>query len=135
MKPIVRLFEGMNRGDSALVRTAFAKEVSLVTIGVRDGKPYTRRELSINQLLTAIGTPHPEPWSEPIWDVRMEVNGSLAHVWASYAFYVGKRFSHCGVDSFQLLRDAAGEWKIFHLADTRQTDNCQIPPHIAQGFQ
>jgi hypothetical protein len=40
-----------------------------------------------------------------------------------YVFYVGDRFSHCGVDSFQLVRISAG-WRIIQIADTRRKEGC-----------
>ncbi len=136
MKPIVQLFQGMNRGDSALVRACFANEVSLVTLGTdKAGKPVSKADRSIQNFLVAIGSPHAEPWSEPIWDVKVQRDGALAQVWARYAFYVGKKFSHCGVDAFQLMRTADGTWKIFHLADTRVREGCTIPEHIAIQFR
>lgn len=134
MQPIVRLFTGMNLGDSAMVRSAFAREVTLATIFTdKAGKVVLRRESSLASFLKAVGTPHPEPWSEPIWETRIEVEGNLAQVWTRYAFYLGRKFSHCGIDAFQLVNDGK-EWKIFHLADTRQTTGCQVPESITSQF-
>jgi len=135
MQPVVRLFKGMNLGDSSLVRSAFANEVTMATVMKdKSGILVVRRETSIAAFLKAVGTPHPEPWSEPIWDSRIEVDGNFAQVWTQYAFYVGKRFSHCGVDAFQLVNDGKG-WKIIHLADTRHTSECNVPASISDQFK
>lgn len=135
MQPIVRLFKGMNLGDSALVHSAFAKEVTMVSVSKdKAGNQVVRRESSLTGFLKAVGTPHPEPWSEPIWDANIEVDGTFAQVWTRYAFYVGKKFSHCGVDAFQLVKYEK-DWKIIHLADTRQTIGCEIPASISDQFK
>lgn len=135
MQPIVRLFKGMNLGDSSLVRSAFANDVTMATVMKdKSGNLVVRRESSIAAFLKAVGTPHPEPWSEPIWDSRIEVDGNFAQVWTQYAFYVGKKFSHCGVDAFQLVNDGQG-WKIMHLADTRHTSGCNVPTSISDQFK
>lgn len=135
MQPIVRLFTGMNLGDSAMVHSAFAKEVTMATVMKdKSGNLVVRRESSIAGFLKAVGTPHPEPWSEPIWDARIEVDGTFAQVWTQYAFYVGKKFSHCGVDAFQLVNDGKG-WKIIHLADTRHTSGCNVPAAVSDQFK
>lgn len=135
MQPIVRLFTGMNLGDSAMVHSAFAREVTMATVMKdKSGKQVVRRESSIAGFLKAVGTPHPEPWSEPIWDARIEVDGTFAQVWTQYAFYVGKKFSHCGVDAFQLVSDGK-EWKIIHLADTRHTTGCNVPASVSDQFK
>ena len=47
----------------------------------------------------------------------------MANVWTAYSFYFDGKFSHCGVNSFQLLKEA-GEWKIFYLVDTRRKEGC-----------
>jgi len=135
MKPISTLFTGMNLGDSAIVHSAFSNNASMASIGKdKTGKVVLRRESSISAFLKAVGSPHQEPWSEPIWDTRIEVDGDFAQVWTKYAFYLGKKFSHCGVDAFHLIKQN-GDWKIFHLADTRQTENCNIPKSIGSTFK
>jgi hypothetical protein len=134
MKPITALFEGMNLGDSTLVHTAFTADATMASISNEDGKVVVRREASIAGFLKAVGSPHKEPWSEPIWDARIEVDGDFAQVWTPYAFYVGKNFCHCGVDAFHLIKQN-GEWKIFYLADTRRKEDCQVPKAISDQFK
>lgn len=134
MKPISALFKGMNLGDSAMVHTAFTTDATMASISNKDGKMVVRRESSIAGFLKAVGSPHKEPWSEPIWDARVEIDGDFAQVWTPYAFYVGKNFSHCGVDAFQLIKQS-GEWKIFYLADTRRKEDCKVPKAISDQFK
>ncbi len=137
MRPITQLFTGMNLGDSAMVRQAFTATVSMTSIGKdKEGKQRVNHESSLNQFLKAVGTPHAEAWSEPIWDVKMNVDGNFASVWAQYAFYVGKRLNHCGVDAFHLVKGEDGQWKIFHLADTRnKKEECNVPATVSQMFK
>ena len=134
MQPINQLFTGMNKGDSALVHKAFLENATLVTIGLdKEGQSFFRRG-ELSAFLKAMGTPHAETYSEPIWDVKIEVDGNMAQVWAKYAFYLGKNFHHCGVDAFQLYKEKGG-WKIYHLADTRQTEGCDVPAAIKNQFK
>jgi hypothetical protein len=134
--PIDRLFLGMARGDSALVHSAFANHVTMVTIlNEETGKSKIRFENSINGFLKAVGTPHLESFNEPIWDLKINVDGDFAQAWANYAFFAGKKFSHCGVDAFHLVRETDGQWRIFHLADTRQKEVCNIPDDIKKRFK
>jgi hypothetical protein len=132
---IDRLFLGMSQGDSALVHSAFADAVTMATIAKdNSGKPIIRHESSIEGFLKAVGTPHTETWNEPIWDLKINIDGNFAQAWASYAFYRGKKFSHCGVDAFELFKGVDGKWKIFHLADTRQTEGCNIPDKVSKKY-
>lgn len=127
---IGQLFKGMEKGDSSMVRASFAKEITMATMRKdKENNPLLTRENSIDGFLKAVGTPHPETWYEEIWNVKVQIDGDFAQVWCDYAFYIGKKFSHCGVDAFHLHRGKQG-WKIFHLADTRRTTECVIPQEI-----
>ena len=54
----------------------------------------------------------------------IRIDGALAIVWAPYQFYYKGKFSHCGIDSFQLIR-INGKWKIQYLIDTRRKEDCK----------
>jgi hypothetical protein len=136
MKPVTVLFEAMKKGDSAMLKTAFAGEVTLATIERnKEGKPVIRQESSIKDFQKAIGTPHAQVYNEMIWGEKILVDGDFAQVWTSYAFYLGMKFSHCGVDAFNLVRSEDGSWKIFHLADTRQKEGCIVPEQIRKQVE
>ena len=133
--PINDLFKGMNTGDSALVHSAFTIAPTIVTVTTnKDGVPELRPG-QLQKFLNAVGTPHDVKWSEPIWDVKIQMDGNLAQVWAKYAFYLGEKFSHCGVDAFQLFKSTDGKWRIFYLADTRRTEGCNVPPAISNSIK
>ena len=130
VKVVRRLFEGMQKGDSAMVRSTFAKEVTLVTMRRnKENVSSLSRENSIDGFLKAVGTPHPDIWYEEIWNIKVQQDDNFAQVWCDYGFYIGNKFSHCGVDAFQLYKESDG-WKIFHLADTRRSNPCTIPAEI-----
>ncbi len=136
MKPINMLFEGMQKGDSALLHRAFSKQVTLATIGMdKDKKPFIKHESSLEGFLQVVGSPHGQTFNEMIWDEKIQFDGNFAQVWTNYAFYLGKKFSHCGVDAFCLVKDKEGNWKIFHLADTRQKEGCKVPRKISKQFE
>ena len=117
-----RLFDAMRTGDSAALRSTLAPEVVLVSVTDRPGAPPFVVD-SMEAFVRAVGTPHPEVWDERTSNEIVHVDGRLAVVWADYAFYLGSRFMHCGVDTFQLVRMPAG-WKIVALADTRRREGC-----------
>ncbi len=134
-KPIDLLFMGMSKRDSSMVHSAFADAVTMATISKdKSGASVIRHESSIDGFLKAVGTPHAESWNEPIWDLKIDIDGDFAQAWANYAFYRGGKFSHCGVDAFNLFKGAEGKWKIFHLADTRQKEGCKIPKKVSEKY-
>ena len=122
MAVIDRLFDGMRAGDSAMARSAFTDDAKLYRAQANGLSGN-----GIDGLIRAIGTPHDSVWDEVLWDSEIHIDGPLATVWTKYAFYVGPRFSHCGVDSIQLYRGADG-WKIFWIVDTQRREGCDTPP-------
>jgi hypothetical protein len=126
------LFKGMEKGDSALVHSAFADEITMATaFRDKNNMAVLRRESSLDDFLKAVGTAHTEIWYEEIWDLKIQIDGDFAQAWCDYAFYRDNTFSHCGIDAFHLHKGKDG-WKIFHLADTRRKTDCLIPKNIQQ---
>ena len=120
------MFDAMRAGDSTALRAVLHPTATGATTFVKDGVPTLTREASMDEFVQAVGTPHEVVWDERIWDSEVRVDGPLATVWTHYAFYAGDTFSHCGVDAFQLFRGEDG-WKIFHVADTRRREGCEVP--------
>lgn len=132
---IENLFIGMKKGDSALVRSVFYEAVTMATaFKNREQKSVLRRESSIEDFVKSVGTPRADALNEEIWNLEIKVDGDLAQAWCDYAFYIGKKFSHCGVDAFQLFRTEKG-WKIFHIADTRRSTDCKIPEAVSAKYK
>lgn len=48
---------------------------------------------------------------ERMWNPEVRVHGDIATVWTPYDFWIDGEFSHCGIDSFHLIRSAEG-WKV-----------------------
>ena len=132
LEPIYNLFSAMEKGDSALAHSSFYEDATLATVVEREGKISLRKE-TLQPFLNAIANPHPYEWHEPIWDVKIDQDGGYAQVWAQYAFFLGKKFNHCGVDSFQLIKTETG-WKIFYLTDTRKKEGCSVPDEITKKY-
>ncbi|WP_316802611.1 nuclear transport factor 2 family protein [Pedobacter nototheniae] len=118
-----KLFTGMRTADSTLAHTAFANGSLMQTIVNKEGKVSVKTE-SVNAFLKIIGTPRKEKYDERIVFTKVLIDGALASVWTDYKFYVDDKFSHCGVNSFQLVKGEAG-WQIVYVIDTRRKDACK----------
>lgn len=119
---IQRLFDGMRARDGVVVGSTFHPEARLQTALVDPSGTPSARVGGIEGFVQAVGQPG-EPWNESIDQVEIRVDGTMAHAWVPYTFRSGDRFSHCGVNSVQLVRLPEG-WKILSLVDTRQTEGC-----------
>lgn len=123
-QPIQAMFDGMRKADTALMRTAFAPHAILQTITrSKEGKTAVRTE-EIDKFVAFIAQPHQEAYDERITYDIIKIDADLAIAWTPYQFYVGDKFSHCGVNSFQLVR-LNGEWKIQYIIDTRRKEGCK----------
>ncbi len=116
-------FAGMRLGDSAAVRATLAPGAIFHTLTNGPGPPAVHPE-SPAAFLRAVGTPHPEAWDERIRFEQVLIDANLASVWTPYEFYRGSTFSHCGYNSFQLVK-LAGGWRIAHIIDTRRKEKCR----------
>ena len=124
---IEALFDGMRAGDSSAVRSVFHPDARLYTaLGPTDST--TVRSTPVDDFVQAVGQPREAVWDERIWDVEIRVDGPLASAWVPYAFYLGDEFSHCGVNTVQLVRQAEG-WRILQLTDTRR-QACDVPAEV-----
>jgi len=117
------LFDGMRNADSVMIRKAFANQNTMETIvKTKDGNTVVRRE-SVDGFIKSIAAPHPEKYDERIVFAKILIDSQLASVWTDYKFYIGDKFSHCGVNSFQLVKLNDG-WKIVYIIDTRRKEGC-----------
>lgn len=120
---VMQLFDGMRKGDSAMVRGAFMPTAGLLTtFEDQSGIPQSE-EGTLNEFLLGVGTPHKEIWDEHLLSMEMKIDDGLAQVWAPYIFYLGKKRLHCGVNSFQLVKTING-WKIQSIVDSHREQNC-----------
>lgn len=69
----------------------------------------------------------PEDVLERIWNPDVRVHGRMAVVTAPYDFHRDGKFSHCGVDVFELLETADG-WRISGGVYTVQKESCPSSP-------
>ncbi|HVE61048.1 MAG TPA: nuclear transport factor 2 family protein [Chitinophagaceae bacterium] len=121
---ISNMFDGMRKSDSGLIRSAFAPKAILQTITKnKEGKVVVRSEV-VDSFIIAVSRPHKEIYDERITFDLIKVDADLAIVWTPYQFFVDEKFSHCGVNSFQLVR-LNGKWKIQYLIDTRRRQDCK----------
>lgn len=118
-KTIGQLFEGMRKGDSSMVKGAFAPGATLQTIASPPGGEVKVKTEALQRFLNAVGTPHTDVWDEQIEYGHIAIDGALATVWTPYRFFLGGKYSHCGVNSFQLVK-LEGMWRIVYLIDTRR---------------
>ena len=121
---INKMFSGMKNGDVALLKNSFADSVILQTITRnKEGNVVIKNE-NTAEFIDFISKLSPGAADERITFETIKTDGPMAIAWTPYNFYFNGKFSHCGVNSFQLVRFNDG-WKIQYIIDTRRKQDCK----------
>lgn len=118
------LFEGMKTKNSEQVAKAFYSEGQMQTVIVKPEGTSVGSNSVADFVKRISSTPAETTLDERILDYQIKVDGALASAWTPYRFYVNDTFSHCGVNSFQLVKMTDG-WKIVFIIDTRRKEPCE----------
>ncbi|MEO6540653.1 MAG: nuclear transport factor 2 family protein [Ferruginibacter sp.] len=118
------LFTAMKSGDAALLKSVFADSAILQTIAKEKSGNTVIKNENIAEFIEFVAKQPKGAADEQISFGTIKIDGDLASVWTPYKFYYNGKFSHCGVNSFQLVR-LNKEWKIQFLIDTRRRINCE----------
>lgn len=118
------MFAGMKNADASLFKSAFSDSAIMQTIArTREGNTIVRNE-SLGEFAEFVGKLKKDSADERIRFETIKIDGPLAIVWTPYNFYFNGQFSHCGVNSFHLVR-FNNVWKIQYIIDTRRRQGCQ----------
>ena len=115
---VEKLFTGMKNADTTMIKSVFADNAILQTIT----KKNTLKTDKVQDFVNSISKLSKNDADEKIKFEAIHIDGSLASVFTPYEFYFKGKFSHCGANSFQLVKQN-NVWKIQYLIDTRRT-NC-----------
>ena len=118
------LFTAMKEANPELLKSCFADSAVLQTIVKnKQGQTVVTNE-KVEDFVEFIRKETKGNADERISFETIKIDGPLAIVWTPYNFYYKGNFSHCGVNSFQLVR-FGGIWKIQYLIDTRRRAGCK----------
>ena len=60
---------------------------------------------------------------EKLFNPEVRIERDIASVWARYELIIDGKFSHCGVDHFDMVK-RGGEWRVYNLTWTNQKTDC-----------
>lgn len=118
------LFTAMRNADPSAVAAVFSDNAVLQTISRdKEGKTVVKDE-KVSEFAGSLKRLKKDSADERITFEKILIDGPLATVWTPYNFYYNGAFSHCGVNSFQMVR-IDGIWKIQYIIDTRRRAGCK----------
>lgn len=114
-----QLFAAMKARDAGQIKAVFSSDGQLIAIDKpRDGKGVSKtRVMTGDAFATLIASSKGAEYIERMPSPEARVSGDLAVVSGRYTFHVGENLSHCGMNTFNLVRAEAG-WKIANAAST-----------------
>ena len=114
----------LSSGDNATLKRLTLDSAIVGGAGVRNGV----ERLLLGSWARYSSRTGPSEFTERGFGATARVQDRVAQVWVPYDLYVGKTWSHCGVDAFTLLK-SEGRWRVASLIYTiEQPPACQKHP-------
>lgn len=118
LSPINNMFDAMREHDSKKFLKQFTEEAILE----RATKNNEVKQSDLMKFAEFIEGSK-KHLDEKLFNIKIQESGNLAAAWAPFAFYIDGKLSHCGVNSFQLIKQNE-LWKIRYLMDNAYQGDC-----------
>lgn len=122
LETVNKFLEVLKTGDIEMAKEILVSEGSNFSIR-EDSGSYRIRHTDYKSLIESLPKTKGK-YREVITNPAFLIHRNIAVVWAKYKFYINGKFSHCGVDSFSLIKDK-GKWKIASIIYTVEKKECK----------
>lgn len=116
---IGKFFNAFHQRDSIALKKVCSENLILHSISESEKGAKFSVEKAANFYKSIATIPLSMKFEEKILSYKVQIDGTMAHVWTPYEFYVNDKLSHSGVNSFQLFKENDG-WKVVYILDTRR---------------
>jgi hypothetical protein len=119
-KTIEVFFDGFHQKDTTKIKSVCSDKLILQSISESSTKGNKLSDETSSKFYKSIASiPSNMKFNEKILSYSIQIDGTMAHVWAPYEFYLNDKLSHSGVNTFTLFKEK-DIWKIIYLIDTRR---------------
>jgi uncharacterized protein (TIGR02246 family) len=119
---IEKMFAEMANHNPTAIAELFTKDSNLTAV-VKNKEGKSRIAAMTGEAFSKNFAEKRGEIKEDMYAPKTEVDGDFALVWGRYVFFVDGKVSHCGVNSFNLVRTESG-WKIANAASTIDPTGC-----------
>lgn len=116
---IGKFFNAFHQRDSIALKKVCSENLVLHSISESEKGPNFSIQKASDFYKSIATIPLTMKFEEKILSFKVQIDGSMAHVWTPYEFYVNNKLSHSGVNSFQLYKENE-VWKVVYILDTRR---------------
>jgi hypothetical protein len=120
LNPINNMFNAMREHDGKKFLAQFTEQAILE----RATKVNEIEISNLNKFSEFINTTK-KHLDEQTFNIKINISDNLASAWVPFAFYLDGKLSHCGVNSFQLIKQQE-QWKVRYLIDNAYSGDCEI---------
>lgn len=118
MTPINNMFDAMREHDGEKLLAQFVEGAMLE----RAQKDNSIKQTELAKFAAFVSQTD-KHLDEHLFNVTIKTSDNLASAWTPYAFYLDGKLSHCGVNSFQMIKQN-NQWKIRYLIDNQHLGDC-----------
>jgi hypothetical protein len=122
---VEQFFKALETRDAELARNILLPEGVVFSVRKEGGEKIIRATTH-KQIIDSFGA-STEKMLERMWDPKVLIHKEIAVVWTKYDFHREGKFSHCGVDAFNLIKTPQG-WKISGIFYTVEKEGCEESP-------
>lgn len=120
MQPIDNMFDAMREHDGEKLLAQFVEGAMLE----RATKTNEIQNSDLAKFAEFV-TKTDKHLDEKLFNVKVHQSGNVASAWTPFAFYLDGKLSHCGINSFQLVKQKE-QWKIRYLIDNAHQGDCEV---------
>ena len=112
-----RFFEMMRNGTRAQFADTMTPEAVFFVHDQRDPDQTRLRVHKVTDYLDQWAQ-RSSTWSERMNRTQIQREGDMAHIWGPYSFELDGKVTHCGINSFHMIRDKRGVWRLGNASFT-----------------
>jgi len=127
LETIQHVFDGINEKNADLIRQSMMPDGILYATFLEEDSP-AARYTSAEDFAAGI-TEAESVYHERMFEHELHVQDGVALVWAAYDFHIDGNFSHCGVDTFSLVK-TGDNWRVAALTYTVEREGCAERPPL-----
>ena len=118
-KTIEDFFVAFHAKDTLKLHSVCSDKIILQSI-MENAKGAKLSDESAKEFYHSIASfPNDFKFEEKILNYSIQIDGTMAHAWTPYEFYINGKLIHSGVNAFTLFKEN-GLWKIIYVIDTRR---------------
>ena len=121
---IIDFFDAFHKQDTVALKSMAKGNIILQSISLnKEGESVLSEDKYTDFIKNIASIPKDKTFEEKILSYNIKIDGHMANAWTPYEFWFDGKFSHCGVNSFQLIKEDS-KWKLIYLVDTRRREDC-----------